>query len=504
MLAVGIRMDRSFAAGALFDLALSTEITTRTVRKIWILLAWILSLQLFAHSAAFAAEPGESVSGTEASQTEPLESTMSTTDSKIRQLDRQIILELVELDRFNIRYRLQVAQRARWRKVVYPLGQEAGAAALTAAVLVGIRQTTRGWNNPGLISKTAIRKSLGSATVGSVFGGTSSAVELLADGIQCYQERRRGFSSERAVAFQKTKLNNIEALLASRDKLMEDSTVTGDRRELLELKGHMSRYIRDRLVAEFEQWYAQAHAVRWYRNTFYVMNVISNFTRLAATQLGFRALKKPAYGGGIGPTQLAASGVATVAPVLSIAISHWVKKRQERRVSEKLGAAPPISNEEIEQHFQLLSELLAKSGELDERTRKVMADISLLRKHTLDVDQTILRESREILRLRGVADQRLIAGPIIGSLGVAAGTLATIGFHAYRDQPKINTRLGLPGGLLGLSAGSIALYLTPQGSISAFFYERSLRQKGQHPRQLLAKRLADLDRLEAAIKSISP
>lgn len=439
-------------------------------------------------------------SDTDIAQALPVKSDALSKEDSIRDIDRQIALELVELDRFNIRYRLGVNRTAAWRKVAYPLAQEGNAAGLMGYTLTGLRQTVRGWNKPALISKSALQNGLASATVGTILGGASSAWELLADGVQHQREKRQGFSPKLAVSFEKNKVSHIDQLLKVRDDLMADSAIAGNRRELVTLKGQMLRYIRDRLVSEFEQWNIHAREYSRYRNTFYAINIMANFTRFAAIQLSSKGLNSPGYQGAVGPTLISAGFIAALAPAMSSVSGILMRKHQTKLLARQFGNSNTESNEEMDQHYQRLSQLLAETGELDERNKTLLADIALLRKNSLGLDETIHRESGKIRELRRVAAQHAVVGPIVGTLSLASGTLNTIGYYAYRQKPKVVNRLGLPAELLSLNGESLALYVTPKSAISGFLYERNLRKKGLHPEQLLAKRLLDLDELEQAIK----
>lgn len=424
-------------------------------------------------------------------------------EEQIRQIDRQVLLELVELDRFNIRYRLQVNHYARWRQIFYPAAQEANAALITASGIVSIRQSERGWNKLNLISETALRKGINTGAVGCLIGGGSSAVELLADSMQTWKEHKQGYSPVQAVAFEKCKVERISKLISERDALMHSGTFAGDHREYIELKGQMCRYIRDRLVFEFKQWNYRARAYAWYKNTFYVLNAITNFSRFSGFQAGLKGLKDSSFNGAAGPILTSASAIAAVTPAVSLGVGYLVRNHQVKILDRELGVSNVVSNEEMELHYERLLRLVATSGAADERVKELLADIELLRTDTIGLDATIHRETRKIVETRRVAAQQAIAGPIVGTLGMASSTVSTIGYYGYRHQPKIANRMGLPSGLLIIGSGAIALYQTPKSVISGMIYEHALRVKGEHPDQLLEKRLVDLDEIEAAIKAAS-
>ncbi len=123
-------------------------------------LASILFLQILAACPApvNAEEPLRLLASDALGQQLP-SSPIADVERKIRAQDRQIFLELVKLAEFNVRYQQTVNHCSRWRKVVYPLGQEAVYAGFLGYSLTDISQRSRGWNDPRLISSTTAKES---------------------------------------------------------------------------------------------------------------------------------------------------------------------------------------------------------------------------------------------------------------------------------------------------------------------------------------------------------
>lgn len=123
----------------------------------------------------------------------------------------------------------------------------------------------------------------------ALIGGTSSLVELTANGVEALRAKQKGFSNRQSVNFVQTTVKRVNDMLASRHALMEQGHITGPHRELLELKEELLNYERDRLVFEFKRWNVHARGYTWYRNTFYVINATVNFGRFSSTMLGFKS-----------------------------------------------------------------------------------------------------------------------------------------------------------------------------------------------------------------------
>lgn len=426
------------------------------------------------------------------------ETVLSDTEQQIRRYDRNIFLELVNLAEYNVRYQQTVNHYASWRKIFYPTAQEATYACLLGFSISDLSLRADSWNNPGRISQNRSKTGLSAATVGTLLGGTSSLVELTANGVEAVRAKQKGFSGRQSVAFVQDTVKRVNDMLHSRHALLEQAQITGSRRELLELKEELLNYERDRLVFEFKRWNVHSRGYNWYQNTFYVINATVNFGRFTSTMLGFKSFSDRRYSGGTGPIQITSSVLAGLGPITSTAVGNCIKHQQERSLNEKLPLANCLSDQEAKQKFERLASLLANS-ETNNRHGKIAAELIHLREEKLGLDTLIFHEERTIDRIRKVAGQQAITAPLISSLGAGSAIMGTIGYHAYRQQPLISNRLGLAGGACVIPAEAIALVATPAAAIKTHLYERDLKSKGEHPEQLLAKRLNDLATLKEMV-----
>jgi hypothetical protein len=447
-----------------------------------------------------AAATADSASVATAEITTDAEPTLSNIEQQIRAYDRKIFLELVNLAEYNVRYQQTVNHYARWRKIFYPAAQEAGYACFLGFSISDISQRINGWNNPGRISQSTSKRALSAATVGTLIGGTSSLVELTANGVEALRAKQKGFSNRQSVNFVQTTVKRVNDMLASRHALMEQGHITGPHRELLELKEELLNYERDRLVFEFKRWNVHARGYTWYRNTFYVINATVNFGRFSSTMLGFKSFSDRRYSGGTGPVQITSAVLAGLGPITSTAVGNCIERKQERFLNEKLPIAKCLSDQEAKNKFERLANLLTNS-ETNSRHAKVAAELIHLREEKLGLDTLIFHEERTIDRIRKVAGQQAITAPLISSLGATSAILSTVGYHAYRQQPIISNRLGVAGGACVIPAEAIALIATPAAAIKTHLYERDLKRKGEHPEQLLANRLKDLESLKERVTS---
>jgi len=461
-------------------------------------IASIVFLLLTASTLSASAETSLKETSKTATENQIEASSFSDPEQRIRAYDRQIFLALVNLAAYNVRYQQSVNHYARWRKIAYPLAQEAGYACFLGFSLADISIRGKGWSNPAMISESASKRALSSATVGALLGGTSSLVELTANGVEAMRAKQKGFSGRQSLAFVQSTVQRVNHLLNSRHDLMEQSQIDGSRRELLELKEELLKYERDRLVFEFKRWNAHSRALTWYKNTFYVINATVNFGRFSSTMLGYKSFSNPRYSGGTGPVLVTSAVLAGLGPIASTAAGTCIERRQTRYLNEQLPLLKGLSDEQAKSKFERLANLLA-SDDANSRHGKIAAELIHLREEKLGLDTLIFHEEKSINRTRKVAGQQAITAPLISSLGASSGIMSTIGYHAYRQRPIVSNRLGIAGDATIIPAEAIALVATPAAAIRTHLYERDLKKKGEHPEQLLANRLKDLESLKTLI-----
>ena len=334
--------------------------------------------------------------------------------------------------------------------------------------------------------------------VGSLIGGTSSMIELAANGAEAVRVRRSEFSATKSVSTVQSALNFIDEKLARRHALMLQIDQRSPGRELVELKEELLRYERDRLAFEFKRWNAHSRGLVWNKNTFYLINSAVNFSRFSAATLALKSFTAPGASGGIGPVLTVAASLAGLGPAASSAVGNCIKKHQQNKLDKELPSAPPLPPAQIKVKFERLNTLL-ESDEANTDKQRLAKELIHLREEKLALDMLIFAEERNIERFRLVAGQQALVAPPISSMGLASAILSTVGYHGFRNQPIINNKLSYAGDACAIPAESIALIATPAAAMRTYLYEKNLRKKNEHPEQLLSKRLKDLQELEVMV-----
>jgi hypothetical protein len=464
------------------------------------LLLALLFYVLAALRVPAAAQEESTTVSSEAAKPQLSSSGKSDVELQIRTMDRQIVLELLKLAEFNVRYEQTVNHYARWRTVFYPSAQEATYAGFLGFSVTDMSQRFRARNNPALVSVPSLKRGLSSATVGALLGGTSSLAELVADGAETIRANRRGFSARDSVAFVHSQVKRVDDMLARRHSLMAELDLTGTRRELLELKEQLLAYERDRLVFEFKRWSVHSRGYAWYKNTFYVINATVNASRFSAALLAFKSFTDPPYRGSVGPILLASTFLAGVGPTASGIMKGYIERRQARRLSSELPGSQLLSDKEAKQKLERLAQLL-EMNEARDQNSQLASELIRLREETIGLDTLVYHEERNIQRFRKVVGLQKKIVPFLAMEAMASNIVDTVAYFGYRNRPLTSNRMRFAGDVIIIPAEGIALTATPAAAISTYTYEGKLKRKGEHPDQLLPKRLKEIKAMQAIVEA---
>ena len=416
----------------------------------------------------------------------------------LRDVDRELYLELIKLSRFNIKFHLDANRHQKWRVLTYALGREAGTAVSFGGTLTDIYQQGKNIKHPRGISRNAVKDSIACGITGSALSGTASSLELAQNAWVMWQAKRQGYSQKDSIEFVKERIRITDGLLNERDALSLTAADEGQRK-VRKLETALVKQIRQQLVYEFVTWSCHSRDQAWRENTFYTVDALQSFTRMTAAIVARKALEEPDLAGGGIICALVANSAATINPILKNVVGHVVGKRQKRLLAKEFDIEKPIPLDGplIDQ----LKELQHKHPDGDTKSDDLLALALALHERSEKIDANIVRETKEVNRYRQIAQQQSISGPLIGLTGLAGSTLSAVAFYEYRDQPLTANKLALSGRISNATGQAYALVNTPYTVGKGMIRNRKLRKKGLLPTQVLEERLRNLDKFEAQVKS---
>lgn len=410
------------------------------------------------------------------------------------------MLTLIEFSRFNVRFQQEANRHQKWRLYLYPAMQETGTSLSFSNTLIDLRQRAQGLGNLADVSKSAQKSGLCLAITGTAIGGTSSAMELAQNTWVMWRARQMGFSPARSLAYVKEKVRKIDALMAER-KALEDAEPMEANKRILQLEGRLIRHILDQLVYEYRKWSAQSREIAWRENVFYAIDTAQNFTQCTSNILSYNSYSNMPYIRGTSAIlALTANSMAMLNPPFRTGVGILVRKYQKAKLLKEFPVRRPEIADALFADWQELERCRDTEAVLPEGQRS-LEEASFLFRRSADEDDALLAEINNIDKLRRVAGQQAISGPIIGMASVARSTMTTTAYYGYKNNPDSSNSLGFAGRLSQSVGQTYSLIATPTAQIRGYYNKKKLMRQHQFPSQILAERLQDLDILQARIES---
>ena len=408
--------------------------------------------------------------------------------SRMQDIDRAIELDLIALARFNIRFNQNANRHQWWRTYSYAFARESGTGVGLAGTLTDLVERGRGFNRPLIVSKTARRRAIQLSVVGSAISGGASGLELAQNTWIMLQARKNGYSPRDAHAFVCGTVKRTEQLLQEREKLVA-SEENPRMRKAREVEGSLLRHIRQQLLFEYRNWSSNSRDLAWRENCFYAIDSLQNFAGMTANLIALRAFHDPTKVGAASVWLLVSNSAATINPILSNFVGRCVRNHQLNKITHEFECERPVLKEGCS--VGELNQLQADSAE-----EKTFEEAIFLSGSSERMDTNIDREVSDIERLREVAQQQAISGPLIGLTATARGVMANVAYYGCRDNRRTANRLLFCGRISQAAGQSYALVNTPYTIVKGTLRKRELRARNALPSQVLEQRLRRLDALE--------
>jgi hypothetical protein len=422
------------------------------------------------------------------------------TREKIRAQDTQILLELIKLGRFNIHFHEEANRRYPWRSALYPLAQEAGTALSLSNTLTDLTERARALEKPRLLSRPALQKGAEVFLVGTAINGTSSFLELAQNEMVILRATKEGYSPEHAELFVKSSLDKVDRLLVERAKLTD--TFSDDRRyQIVDLDGRLLKHVRDQLLYQFSLWSIASREKMWRENTFFAIDTVQAYVNFSSGFLSLKTYTDRRYTGPAALVSLISNAIVVVNPFIRDYVGRISAQRQTARLAREFKGHRPRTMQKLYEDWQGFQPYLDQSKPIDDASLKQEVHfISRLAQESRDLDQGLAYEEKHIEKLRRVADQQAIAGPIIGMFSVARSTSATVAYYGFRGHPNQANGIYLAGRCSQTTGQAYSLYATAHNAFENFKNHQRLKKAGNLPSQILANRLGTLDALEKSVR----
>jgi len=427
--------------------------------------------------------------------------------NKVENNTRQILLKLIELEKFNLNYHANVAKQGRWKGWRYFITQESNNLISMGGATTGVVERASKFNSHRRLHRNTLETGNALGMAGQLTGAGGSSVEFLINGYHELEARKKGYGPKQATQKVLAIRTEIDSLLAERQKLLgELQNVCTDSKYVALAKAEEPVLvdIRDISLDEFKQFHLHLRRVLAFQQTLYLFDIARNFVGAYGNRQGWRANKT---GNRTANTSAGilfeTSGVLTILnPFISRGVGILAEKYEAKRIRPVMEGVNPADVEKLAIDLERVR-LIAKSPELER------ADLPLIRsamysQHEVGVRKQIHIE--EAQQRAGVltAAENVFSGTLIGSTKIASGVLFHIaGLKYYNDNRETNLFLGTAGivSLVGLGYGTLE---TARIQIKRERdYQRAKKKHGL-PGQIMKDRLAQLEDMEKSLQAPTP
>lgn len=432
-----------------------------------------------------------------------------TTNSDVSHLEKELsrlsLLALrkeIELQQFNVSYRLNVAKQGRWKGLRYFLSQETNAALSASGGIIGVAERYKNFNSVRKIRVRNLETGNLLSIAGQSAGAAGSGLEFAINVHHHLQARRKGFSTRDSNKYVRSMKQDIDNLLARRFALLENlkSQLSDEKFTLYSREGAVLDDIRDLALAEYVQFVVGQTSYLSFQQSLYLLDIARNTTgtlgNLFAYISNVRADPTLNTEAGIFFTT---NGVLTVAtPLLSRSVGYAVRKLKLRSVRDITDQTVDADVEKLCTDVENLKKSEKPGVSKDETLSSLIRTGLYDSQSNVFLKQLALR-TREVNARNLAATENIAAGTTIGATKLAAGVEFVVAGVRYSDDKRRTNVLISTAGTASLVGTTISLLDNIRIQIRSELANRRLSRKRQLPGQVLQDRLAQLKVAEESV-----
>lgn len=440
--------------------------------------------------------------------------------AEVEELNRQILLKEIELERFSINFRKYNNIQGRWRGWRYFAFQEANAGMTAAGLtkqLVDRQRVIENANvfhvsNSGKVSyeqngvdRVSQEKGLLLQMLGQTVGAIGSGIEL---GINIHHGRaahKKGFGSKDSISFVLSLRDDIQVLFAKRARAIEAAHLEGQDLAIAQAEESVLRDITDMGLQEYFDYHIAAKKFRAFQDSLYVFDIAKNTTGAVGNLVNIVQTheRRPHLSGGAGVLTLTSGALIMFTPLLAQGVGRVVAATHRRALRNVVAGISPHTVDELELHRRQLNILLSAGSAGAGSSTCSSKSVALLSAYDLEASQRrkqFALATREIPAGTRSATENTRAGLFVGSTKVVLGvTNVVAGWHLTHHPHKVNSLI--QGGTVAYASGAyFAVGENLRLRIVDEVNRKRLGARFELPAQVLAEKLSALDQLETQLR----
>jgi hypothetical protein len=427
---------------------------------------------------------------------------------QIDQLTRQIVLKIIDLERFNIHYRMEVGKTGRWAGWRYAGLQEIQSCLNFAGSVTAVGERTSHFHDAEKLSVPKLETSNLLAAVGSLFGSSAAILEFGITEFHDIQSRGKGYSPKAARTYVLTIKNDLEKLILRRRVLIKDELDSPSMALHGQEHAAEERVLIDLFslaLLEFEKLHLGGRRFVAFQKSLYLFDMAkyacNGAGNLCAFMAQHRADRKWNLPAGI---LLDTGGALVIAtPYVSRGIgiiAQEIQKHYTGQIVKETKVLQPGDLEADQAALEKIAMQTAPHGNDIKNPLKRISSYSANKRIFASEFNNIVRKEREG---KLTATQTIIAGTLLGGCDLSAGILYTsVGRistgKTARDARITNYNLGTAA-IIGVPANAISTLDTLRIQVQAELSYRKAARENKLPSQLYSSNLKKLDQIEAEL-----
>ena len=431
---------------------------------------------------------------------------------RIEELTTQILLKEIQLEKFNLNYKLNAAKQGRWKGWRYAFFNEANAGMGIAGGIIGTQQRGSHIHRSNKVKNYIQQNANYIPMIGSIIAASAAVLEFSINEYHEYEAFKKGFSPGKAKEYVNNLKNEISRMMYERDalvKLEESAPLLTERAEIENLEGKVLRDIRDQSLLEYQRFHLAARRLLAFQQCQYMFDFSKNTTNAIGLAFGYLALHRRRrpwnFKAGV---LFDVSGALTMAgPIVSRLYAKSIHEYHKRYTKDTIQDAEARECAVLEADQKALDALckLRRDGSPTSLARVDRGAIYV--EHSKIFQDEVEKASKDLDKAKLVATQNIGASMYVGGSKLASGILFTIPGYLQlynngktQDSSRVTNHLLFASGVVGLPASTFSLLDTLRIQVQGERNRHKLAAQGKLPAQLIKERLAQLDAMEARLK----
>ena len=426
---------------------------------------------------------------------------------QIDSLTRQILLKEIELERFNLHYKMEAAKQGRWKGIRYSTFAEINSSMGLTGGIISVAERGSHLRNFNHVHTSVQENANLIPEIGAWIGAGAALLEFGINEFHEFNASQKGFSPRKARDHVNGLKGEINKLLAEREaltKIEASAPSLAPHAEIDAAEGKILADIRDQGLLEYSRYHIAARKLMAFQQCQYFFDFTKNVTNALGYQCGFLALHKHDRKWNLkaGVLFVVSGGLYMGGPIVSRVFAKGYGEYHKHFIKGTVQEAEAREVAILEQDEKTL-ENICKDGRCAlDSVRAPIERAQIYGAQSKVFQDELAASSKERNKSKNIATQNVGAGLYVGASKVASGIMFVIpGFyHKYNTKTDISNKITnadlFVSAVIGLPASAFAMADTLRIQVQGELNRQKQIKAGTHPSQLVAARLAQLDDME--------